>query len=723
VEAKADLSTGHSHLRLAGSARSSGGTNDLLIKELSFTSTNKSLLDLEAPVPVRLVTSSPSAAARSRWELHLPRLRMRGPDRELSLEADLKWPDEGISSGQIHGIILRDFDDFLPPQWHPVRLDDVQFKMAWQRGPITLAANATGSYTGGPGFTAHCDLLGNASGLVISNLTVSSQLAPVISARGSLPLVFNPANPTNLIVWARGQSLDFKADMQPDPQFWQRLSQFTGIEVMQPTLAIDISGPFNSPTGSIHGSALKLNLHQTNRPLPGIENLRLDLQFDGGKLRVEQFRFLVEKQPVSITAELPIDAQLYESLARRKTPNLERASARIILQHAPIAAFTRHLPKILMPLGMIDMDVGVKPGMKLAGEILLTGATTEPLGQFGAIRDINAQIVLQDRSLDLKQLSATIGGQPIHAAGTADLSDLDWLQGALPPFSLKLNGQNLPLVREPKVIIRADLDITIVHTKTNQPVIAGLVTLRNSFYVSDLESLFPGTVTKPSERPPWFSIEAEPLANWRLDCRVKGDKFLKVQTPFFRGTISADFKLEGTLKEPVATGQATASSGQIDFPFGSLDLRQAILSLTAANPYQPGIYATARARRFGYDITLEVTGSADKPIFQFSSVPSLSSDQILLLLTAGQLPRDELSLTPQQKAQRFALFLGQRLLSKFGFTGTSERLTIRSGEDISESGRATYDVEYKLDRNWSIVGQYDRFNAFNLSLKRKIYSH
>jgi translocation and assembly module TamB len=94
-----------------------------------------------------------------------------------------------------------------------------------------------------------------------------------------------------------------------------------------------------------------------------------------------------------------------------------------------------------------------------------------------------------------------------------------------------------------------------------------------------------------------------------------------------------------------------------------------------------------------------------------------------LLLTAGKLPRDELSLTPQQKAQRFALFLGQRLLSKFGFTGTSERLTIRSGEDISESGRATYDVEYKLDRNWSIVGQYDRFNAFNLSLKRKIYSH
>jgi len=68
------------------------------------------------------------------------------------------------------------------------------------------------------------------------------------------------------------------------------------------------------------------------------------------------------------------------------------------------------------------------------------------------------------------------------------------------------------------------------------------------------------------------------------------------------------------------------------------------------------------------------------------------------------------------------VFLAQRLLVKLGFAGSSERLTIRSGEEVSDTGHQTYDVEYKLDKNWSIVGQYDRFNAFNLSLKRKIYS-
>ena len=57
-----------------------------------------------------------------------------------------------------------------------------------------------------------------------------------------------------------------------------------------------------------------------------------------------------------------------------------------------------------------------------------------------------------------------------------------------------------------------------------------------------------------------------------------------------------------------------------------------------------------------------------------------------------------------------------------GFGGGADRLTIRSGEEISESGSSTYDVEFKLTDRWSLVGQYDRFNEFNVSVKRRIFS-
>jgi translocation and assembly module TamB len=120
---------------------------------------------------------------------------------------------------------------------------------------------------------------------------------------------------------------------------------------------------------------------------------------------------------------------------------------------------------------------------------------------------------------------------------------------------------------------------------------------------------------------------------------------------------------------------------------------------------------------------MEVSGAVDGPVIQFTSNPALSSEQILLMLTAGQLPQGSYTLTPQQRAQTVALFLGKDLLAKLGLSDqTQERLTIRSGEEISEQGRPTYHVEYRLTQRWFVVGEYDRFGDFNGGFKWRIYS-
>jgi hypothetical protein len=67
--------------------------------------------------------------------------------------------------------------------------------------------------------------------------------------------------------------------------------------------------------------------------------------------------------------------------------------------------------------------------------------------------------------------------------------------------------------------------------------------------------------------------------------------------------------------------------------------------------------------------------------------------------------------------------LGRNLLSEFGSgQGGADRLTIRSGEYISEQGKQTYSQEYRLSKDWSIVGEYDRFGVFNAELKWRVYS-
>ena len=121
---------------------------------------------------------------------------------------------------------------------------------------------------------------------------------------------------------------------------------------------------------------------------------------------------------------------------------------------------------------------------------------------------------------------------------------------------------------------------------------------------------------------------------------------------------------------------------------------------------------------------MEATGPADHPVVQFSSIPGLSSEEIVLMLTAGQIPRGVgATATTQQRAQGLALFVGKNLLSDFGLGGGGqERLTIRSGQEMSETGRPTYDIEYKLTDRWSVIGEYDRFDQYNLNLKFKAYS-
>jgi translocation and assembly module TamB len=182
-------------------------------------------------------------------------------------------------------------------------------------------------------------------------------------------------------------------------------------------------------------------------------------------------------------------------------------------------------------------------------------------------------------------------------------------------------------------------------------------------------------------------------------------------------------KLVGTLQDPTALGDLKIDSGTVRFPFASLDVQQGLITLTSQDPYHPQVSLTAASKQYGYDIHMTVSGPGDAPIIQFTSTPPLSSEQILLMVTAGQLPQGTFNLTSQQRAETLALFLGRDLLAKLGIGDQGQqRFILHSGEEISEQGKPTYRVEYKLTDRWSLVGEYDRFGDFNAGFKWRVYS-
>ena len=91
---------------------------------------------------------------------------------------------------------------------------------------------------------------------------------------------------------------------------------------------------------------------------------------------------------------------------------------------------------------------------------------------------------------------------------------------------------------------------------------------------------------------------------------------------------------------------------------------------------------------------------------------------------AGQAPSD-LPGAPAGNGDRKRLtvlgaYLGRGLFRGLG-VDDPDRLTITSGEQVTQQGGETYAVEYKLGKRWVLVGEYDEFDDYNVGLKWRLY--
>jgi len=539
---------------------------------------------------------------------------------------------------------------------------------------------------------------------------------------GVLPVTLVPGG-TNFIQIDPTAPLRLEANTDPNTPLWDELGKWVGVELSQPKLRVELAGSWARPSGAIALSALQLRMPKAAPRLPPLEDVDIGLCLDPDKARLTKGRLVVQDQLVSVTGELPLGAQFWRELKEHKAPDWNKVSGRVQVRHAKLAAFQPLFPQVLAPEGRLDLDLAVLPGLNFGGQMRLEDARTRPLGDFGPIRHINVDMSFHQRALRLDQATAELSGAGVTLKGQADLRGNNWLKGEPPPFVLALYGTNVPLVRQPEAVVRSDFELAVTKTNGAPPLITGLARLRDSFFLADLSALIPGKVAGPNRRPPYFSIEEPAVADWRLGVSVQGERFMKVRTPLFNGEVSANLKLQGTLKDPIALGDLRINSGSVRFPFGSLEVQQGLVNLTSQDPYRPQLSVSAASKQFGYDIRMDVSGPVDAPVIQFNSTPPLSSEQILLMVTAGQLPQGTFTLTPQQRAQTVALFFGRDLLSKLGVGDQGQqRLTVRSGEEISEQGRPTYHIEYRLSKRWFLVGEYDRFGDYNAGFKWRILS-
>jgi translocation and assembly module TamB len=559
-------------------------------------------------------------------------------------------------------------------------------------------------------------------------------------------------------------------DIPADAWVWGFIESRLRMSCSEPSLRIELAGTGEAPEVRVAGSArlARLSSRPGGAPIE-LENVELRAHATPEAAVVNDLRLQLKGQQILAEGRWPLMGGSAERGWTDLRPgDWREADARLLIAGAELAPLTEPWRELLQPRGILRADARLRQGA-LTGWVEVTNVATRPRGPIGAIHDFALRLSLEADRVTVEHGSGSLNGQLVDLSGWVGLPtgslgtalgrnprqpDMD---GARSPGStaagpavasagtraetsaagdgsdgpqkmaftadLRVSATNLTVLRSAGALVRADLDVALLSTNAGwPPLITGTVTLRDSVVMRDVRDFVGVNLERPEQRPPYFSVSQPYLGTWGLDLRLRGERFARVLSPVFRGTVSADLRLLGSLQHPRLLGSAVVDSGQIIFPFGQLRVGEMRVRFTESDPYEPQLEGRAEGMNFGYTVTMTVKGDLNEPEIRFSTVPPMSTREALQMLTAGTLPRSEYSFTDTQRVQKVGAFLATDLLSTLlGSDPTEEsRFTIRSGQRVSSEGRLTYGIEYRLSDRWSLVGEYDRWSQINAGVRWRV---
>lgn len=634
----------------------------------------------------------------------------------------------GGESGRVR-VSVKDFadawwSDFVSREVFHGRIGNLEIQGRWDHGPVTFVLEGRADLPLDEHRSAEIVVSASADegGVVVSRCEVSAEGKVMGTLKGTLPVRLF-AHPGWKVVSGSGQKLSLDIDVDRNAFFWKQVGELAGVLIEDPRIAIHVAGTWGAPRGkaTVEVDRIAVPAREGRGSWPAIENLKAHFMGDGESITLQEFSAKIAGQPLKVAARLslPSDWQgMAQSEWRRWVAS--HLEATLNLPETKVSALAALADRWIAPGGTLAIDVSLRPGMRWSGEMHVRGAASRPLfGPLGALQDVDADIQLDDRTLRIGRLQASSGGQLVLLSGEASHSAKEGWR-----MDLSLKGKNLPLVRQSGFLLRSDVDLRIRMGEKGDTVIAGAAVLRDSLFLTDLQSLVSTSSLRgsPLRRPPYFSIATEPFGRWKLDVDVEGDRFLRLKSPLFSGLASARFKLGGTLAEPTATGEAVIDEGRVTLPFATFLVEQGGVTLRASAPFDPYVSLEAASRRLGYDLRMEMTGLAARPNLVFTSSPPLDSEQILRLVMAGEAPQGETNYSTQQRALRLGAYLGQSLAGQLGgdaFQSGNFSLTV--GERVSREGRETYALDLPLNDRWSLTGEYDEFDDYNIGVKWRAF--
>ena len=243
---------------------------------------------------------------------------------------------------------------------------------------------------------------------------------------------------------------------------------------------------------------------------------------------------------------------------------------------------------------------------------------------------------------------------------------------------------------------------------------------------------------------------SNPMAEKKVDAHISimTRSPLAVKTEYLETNALLALVLKSGADQAELEGTITLQGGALHFPAHSLSIVKGKIIFTPEQTQDPFIELTAQARVKKYLVTLTIGGTAQDPHLVFDSIPSLSEEQIMMLLLAGSeeeslnivVPalimrnmeniifgssyrsRNDSWLEPLKRIKFVPWFTDQT--GRGGFRGAleievSKRLRAIIEKNFSLTEDVAFEVEYLLTDDVSVRASYDERGDLGAELEMR----
>jgi hypothetical protein len=496
---------------------------------------------------------------------------------------------------------------------------------------------------------------------------------------------------------------------------------------------LNLAGTWQRPAGTLHLAVSDLKRPTDIRPLPpGPYTVRGDVRIDGGLVALESLEAYSPGWKLLAQGQwrgAPTLPHLIESGGTKLTGQVDLAGSLIVDNLSWIAREVDGVRRLSGRLEARGNLLGPITSPKADAVIKLADAEFAPDFDMPTLQGLNLEAALTPDAVNVRSLAGNLGGAPFELSGTWKLGT-----GADHASDLRLRGENILLYRDESLRLRADTDLTL-RGPLKRLELSGEIAVTDGRFSKNF-GVIEGIATAGNSGSDGgfrlFSFRSPPLRDMVFDVRITAKEPFILRNNLVRGSVRPDLLLTGTGEVPLLVGKVYVEPTRLYLPAGRMQLDNGLVRFEQSDPDRPKLDLIGTSTMLGYDITAVIEGPYDEPVITLSSIPTLPNEELLMLLLAGQPPKNiGARSNTNRQGLNIAVFLGRDFITRlFGnesddtFEDILDRFDVEVGRGITQKGEDTINSQFRVADDVLIkgdslylTGERDLFDYYNGGIK------